>query len=66
LSALNQNVASRIEKGVTKTTDVIYNQHIVIDAKDVKAEDLEQNKLILRIFSNLTLISEFSIDLLSI
>jgi len=66
LSAFNKNIVSRKEMNVTKVTDLIYNQHLVIDAQDVKANYLEQNKLTLSVYNALNLISEFTINILTI
>lgn len=66
LSAFNQSISSRIEKNVTKISEIIYNYHLMIEAKNVKEKDLE-NKLLLRVMTDRgDLISEFSIELLKI
>jgi len=68
--AFNQGVTSRIEQDVTRTSNTVFNQHLMIESKETKKHDLEQGCFSLKLFKQTLLgseqLAEFRMDLLTV
>jgi len=68
--AFNKSINSRVEKNITKLSNLIINQHLTIEATNVDKTDIEQGSLIFKIFkqgiATNKLICDYKIDLLNI